>query len=321
MAADAGRATLPRPTPRRLPSRVQRPQGRRRFSDHPSRRRDCAAPARLGARRHDLCPRPRAPDDERWELRPRRRMDISDRCRYPRGDDEGAVMKGMRILHEIDVNYKDPDYGALFNVRMANYKRIQEHPELVEPLKAYYRENELDFITDWGVTFEPRNVEIGKSSIIPLVLYPKQRDLLEFVLQKWRERRPGLIEKSRDIGATWGTVALSCTLCIFNQGMAIGFGSRTVDYVDKIGTMKPIFPKARMFMEHLPEEFRAGWVPWRDAPYMRLTFPETGSIIGGEGGDQIGRGDRTGIYFVDEAAPLLQPPMVQLARPPTTNCR
>ena len=94
------------------------------------------------------------------------------------------------------------------------------------------------------------------------------------------------------MGVTWLSVGLSCSLCLSYDGLAIGFGSRKTEYVDKIGTMKPILPKARMFMEHLPEEFRGGYVPWRDGTFMRISFPDTGSIIAGEGGDDIEIGTR-----------------------------
>src|SRR6185503_21380305 len=84
---------------------------------------------------------------------------------------------------------------------------------------------------------------------------------------------------------------------------------------------KSLFWKARFFMRHLPEEFRAGWREQFDAPYMRMKFPESGSYMNGEGGDDIGRGDRTSIYFVDEAAHLTRPLKVDAALSQTTNCR
>jgi hypothetical protein len=45
------------------------------------------------------------------------------------------------------------------------------------------------------------------------------------------------------------------------------------------------------------------------------------SILVGEAGDSIGRGDRTSIFFVDEAAFLEQPENVDAAFSATTNCR
>lgn len=199
---------------------------------------------------------------------------------------------------------------------------IRENPELLPDVKFYYKNNPADFINDWGVTYEPRNVERGLPATIPFLLFPKQREWIDWVMERWRKQESGATEKSRDCGVTWLAISLSCTLCIHYDGMAIGFGSRKEIYVDKVGgDMKPIIPKGRKFMENLPEEFRAGWVSWRDSPFMRIAFPHTGSLISGEGGDEIGRGDRTGIYFVDEAEHLERPMLVEASLADTTNCR
>jgi hypothetical protein len=218
-------------------------------------------------------------------------------------------------------DWKHPDYVGIFRARMWNLEQIRAHPDCLPDLKAYYKETPADFINDWGITFDPRNAEIGLPTTLPFILFDKQREFIDFVLRKWRERKSGLVEKSRDMGVTWEAISLSCTLCLFHDGVAIGFGSRKEEYVDKVGTLKPILPKGRMFMEHLPVEFRGSWVAWRDAPHMRISFPETGSLISGEAGDEIGRGDRTSITFVDEAAHLAHPDLVDAALSQTTNCR
>jgi hypothetical protein len=123
------------------------------------------------------------------------------------------------------------------------------------------------------------------------------------------------------MGISWTALALSCTLCLHNEGFVIGFGSRKEDYVDKIGDPKSLFWKARYFMENLPVEFRGGWDVAKHAPHMRIIFPETNSYMTGEAGDGIGRGDRTSIYFVDEAAHLARPQLVEASLSQTTNCR
>jgi phage terminase large subunit len=227
----------------------------------------------------------------------------------------------MQLLKTVKWDWKKPDYALAMNVRIENLKRLREHPENVPYLMDAYRKDPASFIADWGMMHEPRNVEIGLPAMIPFVIFPKQREFVDYVIDKWRNRRPGLIEKSRDVGATWLSMALSCTLCILFDGMTIGFGSRKGEYVDKIGTLKPIFPKGRIFMENVPPEFTGEWVAWRDAPFMRITFPRTHSLIAGEGGDDIGRGDRTSIYFVDEAAHLPRPELVEASLSQTTNCR
>lgn len=219
------------------------------------------------------------------------------------------------------MKWKAPDYAAIINTRLANLDRIKEHPEEIPQLMEWYRLHPADFINDWGWTFDPRNADIGLPTLIPFVLFPKQREWIDWVLEKWSTRSPGICEKSRDMGVSWLAMALSCTLCLTRRGIAIGVGSRKGEYVDKIGTHKPLLPKARMFMENLPAEFRGGWEAWRDAPFMRVSFPGTGSIIAGEGGDDIGRGDRTAIYFVDEYAHFERPELTEASLSQTTNCR
>jgi hypothetical protein len=54
---------------------------------------------------------------------------------------------------------------------------------------------------------------------------------------------------------------------------------------------------------------------------MRLNFVETGSSITGEAGDNIGRGNRTSLYFVDESAHLPRPQLIDASLSATTNCR
>lgn len=76
-----------------------------------------------------------------------------------------------------------------------------------------------------------------------------------------------------------------------------------------------------MFMQELPREFRPGWDENWHAPRMRIVFPHNGSAMTGEAGDEIGRGGRTSIYMVDEAAFLKNPKSVDMALSQNTNCR
>lgn len=220
-----------------------------------------------------------------------------------------------------DFNWKSPDYVAVFRRRIEFLNRIRANPSNLPALKAFYRDNPAQFITDWGCTADPRNVEIGQPVIVPFILFPRQAEWIDWVIDSWRNRRPGVTPKSRESGVSWVAVSLACTLCLFYDGVAIGFGSRKEEYVDKIGAPKSLFWKARKFIELLPPEFRNGFDPKNDAPHMRIQFKQTDSIMTGEAGDNIGRGDRASIYFVDEAAFLEHPEVVEAALSQTTNCR
>lgn len=218
-------------------------------------------------------------------------------------------------------DFRNPKYVPVFTQRLATLQRLRDDPKLLAAFRTHYKDNLADFINDWGVTFDPRNIERGLPAIMPFVLFPKQRELIETIVAQWRAGKPMLIEKSRDVGASWIMIAVGVGLCVFNDGMVVGYGSRKEEYVDKLDSPKSLFYKARVFIKHLPPEFRGGWNEKRNGSHMRLTFPATGAAMTGEAGDNIGRGDRTGVYFVDESAHLERPQLVEASLSATTNCR
>ncbi len=176
---------------------------------------------------------------------------------------------------------------------------LTKEPERVPLVSAFYGSNPAAFICDWGCTYDPRNVRLGIPVLMPLVLFPRQVDLVEFVVRKWRAGEDGIVKKCRDIGFTWVMVSLFCTLGIFNDGFRGGLGSRKAEYVDTLNEPKALLPKARDFMRHLPWQFRRSWTE-KDSQHMRLQIPDTNASIGGEAGSAIGRGDRTSAHLVDE---------------------
>lgn len=220
-----------------------------------------------------------------------------------------------------DFDWRNPDYTAVFAERAERLQRIRKNPDRLPALITYYRDNPAQFITDWGCSFDPRNAERGLPTIIPFILFPRQVEWIDWCMNHWKNQQPGPTVKSRDMGLSWLTVALGATLCITHDNLSIGFGSRKEEYVDKIGSPKSLFWKARMFVGLLPPEFRGGFVQGVTDPHMRLKFPSTGSIMTGESGDGIGRGDRASIYFVDESAFLERPHLTEASLSQTTNCR
>lgn len=218
-------------------------------------------------------------------------------------------------------DFRKPDYTAVFEWRMERLKRIRKAPEMLPALREFYRTNPAQFIIDWGMTTDPRNLDFGLPVSIPFLLFPKQEEWINWIMDRRKGLENGLTEKSREMGLSWTSIGLACSLCLFNKEMVIGFGSRKEEYVDSTGSPKALFWKARKFVEMLPVEFRGGWNYKKHAPYMRVEFPESGSVITGEAGDNIGRGDRTTLYFVDEAAFLKRPQLIEASLSQTTRCR
>ncbi|WP_447880364.1 TerL protein [Serratia fonticola] len=218
-------------------------------------------------------------------------------------------------------DFKNPDYQMVFEWRMERLQRIRTNPEMLPALRAFYRDNPAQFIIDWGITTDPRNLDYGLPVSIPFLLFPKQEEWVHWIMDRRRNMENGLTDKSREMGLSWVSVGLSATLCLFNKEMVIGFGSRKEEYVDSTGDPKALFWKARKFIAMLPVEFRGSWDEKKHAPYMRVEFPDTGSIIKGEAGDNIGRGDRSTMYFVDESAFLQRPLLIDASLSQTTRCR
>lgn len=218
-------------------------------------------------------------------------------------------------------DYHNPDYARVFAERCERLNWLREDPSRVAAMRLYYRDQLADFINDWGCTVDPRNLDRNLPAMVPFLLFPKQREWVDWIIDHWRNRKPGITEKSRDMGISWLSVALASSIGLHYDGATIGFGSRKEEYVDKLGHPKSLFYKARLFVQMLPPEFRPGWDLKLHAPHMRISFPNTGSVITGEAGDGIGRGDRASIYFVDESAFLERPQLVDASLSQTTNCR
>lgn len=228
-------------------------------------------------------------------------------------------------------DWKNPDYVEVFQWRIERLNRIRTQAQVdaktgkpghtLGLLRSFYRDNPAQFIIDWGMTYDPRNVRKGLPAALPFILFPKQEELAGWLLERWRAGEPGLIEKSRDMGISWLVMGLSCALCLHHPQMAIGCGSRKQELVDVLGKLDSLLEKARMFMGYLPPEFRGGWDRGKHTTHMKLLFPQTGSVLGGEVGDNIGRGGRNALYLVDEAAHLERPELIDAALSANTDCR
>ena len=218
-----------------------------------------------------------------------------------------------------------PDYVREFMRRSQRLDIIREDKTGVtlRGAKEYYRTHCLEWIEHWGVTVDPRNAGIkGKLSTMPFIMFPKQKELVEFVLACLEAEANGLDEKCRDMGATWICVGISDWLWRFWPGVSVGWGSRKQELVDRKGDMDSIFEKLRAFGRNIPMEFQpVGWDDRVHSTEMKIINPETGASITGEIGDNIGRGGRKRIYFVDEAAHLVHPDLAEASLGDNTRCR
>lgn len=210
-----------------------------------------------------------------------------------------------------------PDYDNVWKWRLQTVKRIKNNPDLIASAKKYYSTRPVEFILDWMDTYDPRR---KGNKWVPFVLFPKQVEFINFLKSLDEEQENGLVEKSRDMGATWAACGYSIYCWLFIPNDATGWGSRKEALVDKIGEPDSIFEKIRLLLKRLPSFFLPDGFNWaRDSTFMKLVNPSNGSVISGEAGDNIGRGGRKSRYLKDEAAHYERPEKIEAALGDNTN--
>lgn len=212
-----------------------------------------------------------------------------------------------------------PDYDAVYRWRAEKLTELRADPELLAAAKTYYSTRPAEFIMDWMDTYDPRKEQ---NKWMPFVFFARQSDVLQFFQDCLRDKESGLVEKCRDAGLSWLAIGFSVHQWLFVDNIAIGWGSRKQDLVDKIGSADSIFEKLRLVLRRLPGVWMPSEFNWsRHAKLMLIQNPDNGAIIEGESGSNVGRGGRKSCYFLDEAAHMEQPEKIEAALGDNTNVR
>jgi len=213
-----------------------------------------------------------------------------------------------------------PDYKEEFARRAKMLARMKDDPQYVEALKVHYKNNPVDFINDWGMTYDPRNVGSDIPSLMPFCMFKRQEELIRWLKDRLDAKENCAVDKSRDEGATWLGCAFSWWLFLFHGGACVGWGSRKAELVDSRDDPKCIFDKIRTLLKYTPVQFRPPKRKYIDN-LNKLINKENGATIIGEGGDNIGRGGRTLIYFKDESAFYEHPEKIEAALGENSSCQ
>lgn len=173
----------------------------------------------------------------------------------------------------------------------------------------------LFWINTFCYTYDPRL----KDPYVPFLLFPKQEDVILFFEDAYNGKKRALMDKSRDVGATWLMSAFLVHKWLFTPGFNGGIGSRKATLVDSKGDPDCIFEKIRMLISRLP----VWMIPKEWEKYSRTNLiknPSNESTITGHSGDQLGRGGRSSIYMLDESAFIERSKKVIAALSQNTDC-
>jgi len=154
----------------------------------------------------------------------------------------------------------------------------------------------------WGYDPRPRS----PLSVVPFVLFPAQERLVDW-LDKivFTYKTSGIIEKSRDEGATDVTTRWSVYHWRFTEGFSALFSSRIEDAVDSKKNLNTIFERLRFQIRLMPK-----WMLPKNFDIVRgltadkfIYNPENlSSLLGSAPTQSVGRSDRVTCAFLDEFA-------------------
>jgi hypothetical protein len=145
-------------------------------------------------------------------------------------------------------------------------------------------------------TFNPRK-PIGLRNL-PFILRPKQIEAVDFIKDAIDNQHDGIINKSRDEGATEIIIKLFSLYWLIVPEIQFLVGSRKVDYVDKTGDHKCLFEKLKYAVKNLPRWMQPKNIEDTFLHYKNL---ENNAVIDGEStNESFGAGDRRTATMVDE---------------------
>lgn len=206
------------------------------------------------------------------------------------------------------------DYRGLYAWRIKMLSRFRSDPQALADARAYYATHAIEYICHWMETYDPRK---RKNRWMPFVLFQRQADFIQFVEELERDGESGLVEKCRDVGASWLGCAYSVWRLIFHDDDATGWASRKEALVDKKGDPDSLFEKMRLLIDRTPDVFR----PKCNHAFLKIVNTDNGATLTGEAGDNIGRGGRKGRVFLDEAAHIERAELIEASLADTTDVR
>lgn len=188
---------------------------------------------------------------------------------------------------------------------------------------AKCREDVLFYINSFVWTYSPK--DSPASPCVPFITWPFQDAAILKIVENLGSDDI-VIAKSRDMGATWLTLAIIEWRWHFFKEQAFLLVSRKEEYVDKRDSPRELFWKLDYIHRHQPR-----WIlPPRRIPVDKdtnrkrknLYNPITQSTIVGEASvSDLARGDRLTAIMIDEAAAIPNMDQVNRATRDATNCR
>lgn len=180
----------------------------------------------------------------------------------------------------------------------------------------------LFFINTFILQFNP--LVKGDASVGPFITWPEQERIMlmtppigKGILWCYENDRTSVVEKSRDMGASWLFLIFQLWLCLFHNHIQVLNISRSKDAVDS-ASRNSLFEKIRFMLAHLPD-----WLKGEvEAQRNNFRFLRTGSEITGEASTgKSGAGGRASVVFIDEFSQIEEAIAVRQNTASIADCR
>jgi hypothetical protein len=194
-------------------------------------------------------------------------------------------------------------------------------------LRAACDKSPLFWINAFCWTYRPKKVSEDGSEItltdsathVPFITWKVQDEAILTLQECIQKGKDALINKSRDMGASWLGVAVIQWFWQFRGNTSFLELSRKESLVDRRGSMDSLFEKHRYLLKWQPN-----WLQPREFrdTFMHLENRDNGSVIDGEStNENAGQAGRSTAVLLDEFARVPNGDRIDLATADTTACR
>ncbi len=146
--------------------------------------------------------------------------------------------------------------------RQAMREGAKGSQERQKDLLARCKEDLLFYVNTFVWTYDPRTIRGKIIGAVPFQTYPYQDEAFLEILSAIEEGEDLVIEKSRDMGASWMTLVVMEWLWHFHAGTSFLILSRKKDMVEKTGDPDSLFWKIDMLHRFLPRGCVRGLNGW-----------------------------------------------------------
>lgn len=223
------------------------------------------------------------------------------------------------IIHEPIENYPKT-LEANTGYRLKVLLKSVNNRELQALMKSMCKDDILFWINCFCATYNPRKTP----SVIPFLTYKYEDELILDLVERVRNQKDILVDKSRDMGVTWCVLIVLTWFWQFHgEGQDFLVGSRKEQYIDVVGNMDTLIEKVRFLIRNQPKWLLPKGFRWeKDSNYMKIINPESKSTITGEAtNENFSRGGRRRAIFFDEFAFWDVDESAWRASADSTNCR